>query len=482
PLRVKGDTIGVLEAIGEPRLPDEPTVEILGSIALQAATALDNARLLERVHHDALHDHLTGLANRALIEDHVGAALARAPRMSIWPSLLFIDLDRFKNVNDTLGHGAGDELIRQVAARLGDGLRDGDTLGRLGGDEFVVVLEGHGGAQAAETTAMRIADSLREPFVIEDSELFISCSIGIASAPDDGKSYALLLQHADAAMYEAKANGRATYSCYTAPHRASGKRDLLDLESSLHRAVDNNELAVVYQPQLDLHTGLVIGAEALVRWDHPRLGRLAPDRFLRLAEESGVIIDIDRFVRRHAFATARAWLDEGLDLRVAVNLSTRDLQHSNLTTDIAHEIEAASLPPGNVEVEVTDRVVIGDDTLPALVQRLRAIGVRVAIDDFGTGTSVLGRLRSCKVDTLKIDRSFVNEIGSEAGDTIVRALVSIGRSLDLTVVAEGIETKNQHELLRRLGCPMGQGYLFARPVTAAAVADLARYAATLLSA
>ena len=465
PIVVRGEVLGVAAAgfSGTTPMADRDLVARIAALADQAGTALDNARLLERVHHDALHDRLTGLPNRALIEDRVHVALG-----SSTPSLLFIDLDRFKNVNDTLGHGAGDELIRQVGARLRSVLRADDTLARLGGDEFVVLLHAD-----PELVAERIGDALRAPFTVDGRELFISCSIGIASAPADGTTYEELLQHADVAMYDAKASGRATFSTYEAPGYLDGKRDLLELEASLHRAVGNDELVVLFQPQVDLATGGVIGAEALVRWDHPTLGRLAPDRFLHLAEESGVIVDIDRFVRRAAFAAARRWRDAGLDLRIAVNLSTRELQHRDLALDIAAEIEEAGLQADRVEVEVTDRVVIGDDTLPELAERLRAVGVRIAIDDFGTGTSVLGRLRSCSVDTLKIDRGFVSEIGTAEGDTIVRALVSLGRSLDLEVVAEGIETEQQRDLLLRLGCPVGQGYLFARPVPADDVAALA---------
>jgi len=465
PILVRGETLGVAAAgFGATlSLPERDLLARIAALADNAGIALDNARLLERVHHDALHDRLTGLPNRALIEDRVNAALSTST-----PSLLFIDLDRFKNVNDTLGHGAGDRLIRQVGHRLRSVLRSDDTLGRLGGDEFVVLLQSD-----PEGVAMRIADALRAPFHVDDRELYISCSIGIATAPVDGATYEELLQHADVAMYDAKANGRATFATYERAGHLDGKRDLLDLESSLHRAVENEELAVLYQPQVDLATGRVVGAEALVRWDHPTLGRLAPDRFLHLAEESGVIVEIDRFVRRTAFAATRQWMDQGLQLRIAVNLSTREMQHRDLARDIADEIREAGLRPHDIEVEVTDRIVLGDDTLPELVQRLREVGVRVAIDDFGTGTSVLGRLRSCAVDTLKIDRGFVSEIGTAEGDTIVRALVSLGRSLDLEVVAEGVETDQQRELLRRLGCPIGQGYLFGRPTSAYEVGALA---------
>ncbi|MEA3019426.1 MAG: hypothetical protein QOI47_950, partial [Actinomycetota bacterium] len=414
PIVVRQELLGVAVAgfvASDGVTRDRDLLERLAALTDHAATALDNARLLERVNHNALHDTLTGLPNRTLIEDRVDAVLRRAGRTDTWPSLLFIDLDRFKNVNDTLGHGAGDDLIRQVGARLNSVMRESDTLGRLGGDEFVVLLDGPESVANAELVAERIGTALRAPFVVAERELFISCSIGIASAPRDGTTYERLLQHADVAMYDAKDGGRGTFAVY-APPLSGPRRASLDLESRLHRAVENGELVVLFQPQVDLRTSAVIGTEALVRWDHPELGRLAPDRFLPLAEASGVIVEIDRWVRAEAFAQTRRWIDAGLDLRIAVNLSTRDLHKRGLADEIAAEVVAAGIPAGSVEVEVTDRVVMADDTLPAVVQRLRDVGLRVAIDDFGTGSSVLGRLRSCSLNTLKIDRSFVSEIGT----------------------------------------------------------------------
>jgi diguanylate cyclase (GGDEF)-like protein len=415
---------------------------------------------------------MTGLPNRALIEDRVDAALRRADRDGRWPRLLFIDLDRFKNVNDTLGHRAGDALIRQAALRLGANLRSSDTLGRLGGDEFVVLLESCATSTAAEQTAERLGVAMQAPFTIEGHELYISCSIGIAEAPAHGVTYEQLLQHADVAMFDAKSRGRGTFAVY-APPRSGPRRERLDLDTRLHRAVDNGELVVLYQPQFDLETLEIVGAEALVRWDHPGLGRLTPDQFLPLAEESGLIVDIDRWVRAEAFAQAARWQKSGLDWRVAVNLSTRELQKKDVASRIGAEVEAAGIAPGAVEIEVTDRVVLSEEALADVVGGFREIGLRVAIDDFGTGTSILGRLRSCVIDTLKIDRSFVSEIGTAGGDTILRALVPLGRSLDLTVVAEGIETPEQAALLRGLGCPIGQGYLFSRPVEPTMLTTLA---------
>lgn len=468
PISVRGEVLGVAVAgftAEENAVSVRDLLARLSGLADHAATALDNARLLEQLNHDALHDRLTGLPNRVLVEDRVETSIRRAERDGRWPSLLFIDLDRFKNVNDTLGHRAGDELIRQVGLRIRSAMRRGDTLGRLGGDEFVVLLEGTESPADAQLTAERLGVAMGAPFTIDGNEIFISCSIGISHGPTDGTTYEQLLQNADVAMYNAKDSGRATFSVY-APPRSGPRRDRLELETRLHRAVDNGELAALYQPQVDLQSLQIVGVEALVRWDHPELGRLTPDRFLPLAEESGMIVEIDRWVRSTAFAQVRRWRDAGLDWRLAINLSTRDLQKADIALILEAEVVLAGITTADVEVEVTDRVVLDDNALTNLVARLRGVGFSVAIDDFGTGTSVLGRLRSCSVDTLKIDRSFVSEIGSAGGDTIVRALVSLGRSLELSVVAEGIETVEQIELLTRLGCPLGQGFAFSRPVEA----------------
>ena len=470
PLVVRSELVGAaIAGIDQLRasLDRRELLHRVTAITDHAATVLDNARLLEQIHHDALHDSLTGLPNRVLVEERFGQALEEASAAAP-VHLLFIDLDRFKNVNDTLGHHAGDDLICKVGERLASRLREDDLLGRLGGDEFIVMLRGVAPGDAC-ATAQRLGAALRDPFHVDDRELFITCSIGVASAPTDGTSYNELLRHADVAMYNAKDLGRGTFAVNAAP-RGVPRHTRLELESRLYHAVENDELAVVFQPQFDLATMEVLGAEALVRWDHPELGRLAPDRFLPLAEESGLIVEIDRWVRRASFDAVRGWQDDGLDIRIAVNLSTRELQTPDLADRLCAEVAAAGISPDDVEIEITDRIVIDEHQLPALLHPMRAAGFRLAIDDFGTGTSVLSRLRDCPIDTLKIDRSFTQEIGNAAGDTIVRALVSLGRSLDLCVVAEGIEHEAQQRMLRRLQCEVGQGYLLSRPVTAPEIA------------
>jgi diguanylate cyclase (GGDEF)-like protein len=470
PITSKGSLRGLVVAGFRRPLSAEATTGILSrlaGLADHAATAVENAELLAQAKHEAMHDRLTGLPNRPLVEDRGQQAFATARRSGRSVGLLFVDLDRFKIVNDTLGHRAGDELIRQVADRMQAQMRAADTLARLGGDEFVVLLpELDHGVEDAAIVAGRLIDALRAPFSVAGQELFVSCSIGVACSPDHGENYETLMQYGDAAMYAAKASGRGAFAVH-GDRNDLPRRSQLALESQLHRALDNDELLVHYQPQVDLRTMRVTSVEALVRWEHPTLGLLGPAAFLSLAEESGLIVDIDSWVRRTAFAQAKTWCDAGRPLGVAVNLSTRALANPTLASVIAGEMEDAGVPAHLVELEVTDRVVMSEDELPAVLDSLKALGVRLAIDDFGTGTSVLGRLESCRVDTLKIDASFLQGITREAPEApLVKAIIALAHSLGLAVVGEGVETPEQGGALRRYGCEMVQGYLFSRPVPA----------------
>ncbi|HEX7166771.1 MAG TPA: EAL domain-containing protein [Acidimicrobiales bacterium] len=478
PIAARGEFLGIVTAgfVERRRTDDADLFQRLHGLADLAATALDNALLVERMRHQALHDALTGLPNRPLIEDRVHQAIRAARRTNGGLTLMFVDLDRFKNVNDTLGHTAGDALIRQAAARLSAAVRSEDTLARMGGDEFVLLLPGTSDRDAAEGVAEKLIGSLREPFHIDGRQLYISCSVGIASWPDHGEDYEHLLLHADAAMYEAKARGRNTFAFHSGA--TWRRRELLDLENRLHTALEGDELLVLYQPQLDLATGGVVAVEALVRWDHPDLGRLAPDRFLHLAEESGVITRIDAWVRERALADMRGWLDEGVDLRVSMNLSTADLRRPELLADLTRAIDEARVPIGLVEVEITDRVALGDDDLRPMLDALAGLGLRLAVDDFGVGSSVIGRLQHRPFHTLKIDRSLVRELGREPRQgAIVHALVTMSRELGLSVVAEGVETEEQADILRGYGCPYAQGFWFSPPIDAAAVLPFASRAA-----
>ena len=438
----------------------------MSGLADQAVAALRNAELVEHIRHQALHDALTGLPNRALLEDRVDQALQQRRNRSGGVCLLFIDLDRFKVINDTLGHDAGDAVICQVAARLAGCLRSGDTLARLGGDEFAVVLNDACGTAEGSDVAQRMLDSLAQPLTVAGKEIFVTCSVGVAAAPEHGDEYPILLRRADAAMYEAKARGRNTIAVHAvrAPESPS---DMLDLESALHRAVANHELRVVYQAQVDAQTGTAVAVEALVRWEHPTLGLLSPATFLPIAEESGLIVEMDGWVRRRALAQIRTWTDAGHPLRLALNLSTRELRDPDVAEGIAADIRHAGLDPEQVELEITDRIVLDDDELAAVIKRLRDIGVRLAIDDFGTGTSVLRRLTDYEFHTLKIDRSFMRQIDPLSDEApLIRALLALAHSFGLEVVAEGVETPAQAGALRRLGCDLIQGYLYGRPMDA----------------
>jgi len=478
PVLARGTFLGIVVAGFAGEVPDgelPALVSRLAGVANQAAAALDNSRLLAHIQHQALHDSLTGLPNRALAEDRAKVALGAAARSDRKVGLLFLDLDRFKNVNDTLGHQAGDDLICQVVDRLQAVTRPADTLARLGGDEFIVLVTDLADGAAAVEVAERLVTALREPFRVGGRQLFISASVGVAVAPDHGADYGALMQRADAAMYDAKARGRNTIAIHdVGPASARHSLPELELETALHTAVTNDELFVVYQPQVDLQTMRVVGVEALVRWQHPERGVIGPDEFVPIAEESGLIIDIDRWVRCTAFEQIAAWRAAGLpELRVALNLSGREITNPDLATALATDMSRWRVDPAGVEIEITDRVVMAEDDLPDILETLRATGVRLAIDDFGTGSSVLARLQRCQVDTLKIDKSFVQEIGSTGSPgAIVPALVQMAKLLDLDIVAEGVETGQQAGILRKMGCHLAQGYFFSPPVAPAEIESL----------
>lgn len=477
PIQARGDFLGVIVAGYREMLEAsdrDDLVDRMEGLAGQAASALDNARLLDRVRDQALRDPMTGLPNRPLIEDRATHALRSAARDGSSVGLLFIDLDRFKIVNDTLGHSAGDRLICRVAERLAESLRGADTLARLGGDEFVVLLPNIDSVETATGVANRIVEGLRAPFDFDGRKLFVSCSVGVAVSGEHGETYGDLLQHADSAMYEAKAHGRNTYEVRAKrADPVDRRRTVLDLEADLHVAAERDELTLLYQPQIDFRTMQIVAVEALLRWDHHELGRLGPDAFLPMAEESGLIVELDRWVRETAVAQAVRWVEQGTPLRVAVNISTRDLHRPTLRDEIGELLLRSGLEPHLLELEITDRVVMSEERLPSLLADFRTLGVRLAIDDFGTGTSVLGRLQRCPVDVLKIDKGFVQTITAANPDApVVAALMSLAHELGMEVVAEGVETAFQGGLLRRLGGHLAQGYFFSPPVDADAIDDL----------
>jgi len=453
---------------------DAEDQKLLEAIAAVGSSALENARLVEEIKRQKLHDHLTGLANQLLFQDRVAQAVTQARKNRERLALLALDLDFFKKVNDSLGHTVGNALLQRVAERLTGAAREVDTVARLSGDLFTLLLPGIGTPETAGVVAGKILEALRRPFHIGEHELYMTASVGIALYPDDGNQAEMLLKNADSALHRAKDMGRNRIQIYAADMNELAQVRLAR-ESELHNALRRDELRVLYQPQIDLRSGRIVGVEALVRWEHPRHGLLAPDEFVPLAEESGLITELDFWVMRRACAQLREWDLAGLPpMTVAVNLSGRHFETDRLPDNIAEILQESGLEPARLELEVTEGVAVreGTETLDAL-RRLRQLGVRFAIDDFGTGYSVLGRLRRFPVDRLKIDRSFISEIKSPSDDApIVVAMIAMGRSLHLEVVAEGVETLEQQTFLRNHGCDQAQGYLFSRPVAAGDIVRL----------
>jgi diguanylate cyclase (GGDEF)-like protein/PAS domain S-box-containing protein len=416
-------------------------------------------------------DALTGLANRSLLRDRLSQAVSYAHRYGhpIW--VLFVDLDRFKFVNDTLGHQAGDILLTAVSSRLQAAVRDTDTVARMGGDEFVLILPERTDAGLSTHIVQRIMEAIAQPLTIEGHEFFVSCSIGVAVYPADGDTPEELIKHADIAMYRAKETGRNNFQFYTS---AMNERALerLHIEGDLRNALEREEFMLHYQPQVDLRTGEIVGVEALIRWQHPELGMVPPVRFIGLAEENGLIVPIGAWVIRAACLQAKAWQNAGLGrLRMAVNLSARQFAQQDLVESIATSLREADLAPECLEIELTESLVMADvDRAIGILRELKALGVKLSIDDFGTGYSSLSYLKRFPIDVLKIDRSFVNDITIDPDDAaIVSSIVSLAHSLRLQVIAEGVETEAQLTYLREHDCDQIQGYFFSRPVTAAAI-------------
>jgi diguanylate cyclase (GGDEF)-like protein/PAS domain S-box-containing protein len=441
--------------------------ESVGGVVLVVRDVRERKAFEQRLHHAAFHDALTGLPNRALFEDRVRHALAVARRSGALVAVLFVDLDDFKTVNDSLGHQVGDELLRMTASRLDASLRGSDTAARLGGDEFAVLVEGVVGDGDVIQVADRIHEALDQAFVIGDEELFVRASIGIATHEGEQLDQELL-RNADTAMYAAKASGKGRHQIFhPIMHDTAKKR--LQLTGDLRRAVDRNEFTVDYQPLVDLSDGRVLGAEALVRWEHPTYGRIAPSDFIPLAEETGLINAVGDFVLREACRQAKLWQDtENGPTYVSVNLSPRQFRPPGaLVEQVTRLTREAGLDPSCLLLEITESVLMNDREHAATdLQALRELGVRVAIDDFGTGYSSLAYLRDFPIDIVKMDRSFVQELGNgRADDALVRSVVELGDALNMQIVAEGIEEVAQLDSLRDLHCAIGQGYYFSEPVS-----------------
>jgi diguanylate cyclase (GGDEF)-like protein len=445
---------------------DHDMHERLRALAYQAVTAFQNAWLLEQVGHLAWHDALTGLPNRRLLEDRVRQQLERAMRLNEPSSMFFVDLDRFKKVNDTLGHAAGDELIKQVAVRLGEVVSRPGIVARLGGDEFAILLPGLAGLVAVRQLAERVLEALHQPYTIEGTEVFTSASIGIAIHPEHGESYDDLLNHADEAMYRAKDLGRDTFQIYE-PDPNTTIHVGIRLDSDLHYALERNELFVLYQPYIDLQSNQVVGVEALVRWRHPVQGILEPAAFIPYAEESDLIVGIDEFVIRQAARQLRLWLHQGLGpLRMSVNVSSRDLLHPGFVDTVMSALADNAVPPEQFELEITEQVALDDaGVMRWTVEELRARGVRFSIDDFGAGTSSVQQVAAFPVTTLKIDRTFVQMLGPlDELTNLTAAIVAMADELGLDCVAEGVESPHQSRVLLQRGCTTAQGFFFSPPL------------------
>jgi diguanylate cyclase (GGDEF)-like protein/PAS domain S-box-containing protein len=419
----------------------------------------------EKLDHLAHHDPLTALPNRLLFHDRLHHAIQRSTRGNEQLALLFIDLDRFKNVNDTLGHHIGDELLQQVAKALSSKLRDGDTLARLGGDEFIVLLEDVDGQYGASQVAEKLVAMFEQPFMVAGHELFVTCSVGVSLFPGDASDLNMLIRNADVAMYQAKARGRNGYRFY-APSMTGEGVERLRLETFLRRSIEKEEIFLNYQPQVEIDTGRLIGVEALVRWNHPELGLVPPIRFIPLAEDTGFINQLGKWVLSEACRQMVRWREAGLEVpKMAVNLSAKQFDRGSIVSMVADILRETGLEPHRLQLEVTESVIMNTGDALAFINDLHAIGVSLAIDDFGTGYSSLAYLKQMPVQTLKIDRSFIKDISTDVNDeAIAIAIIQLGKSMNLSVIAEGVETHDQAAFLLRHGCNQAQGYFYSRPV------------------
>ncbi|MEH7418141.1 EAL domain-containing protein [Neobacillus drentensis] len=446
-----------------PIIVDEKTVGVYG-IAKDITEFIKNQEMVE---HLAYHDYLTGLPNRNMLE----SLLVNGTIMIKSIAILFIDLDRFKIVNDTLGHSMGDLLLKKVAERLREALSDQDLIFRQGGDEFIVILN-DADRERADAAANRILEAFSTPFQLNSTEVFTSPSIGISLSEEDGETVETLIKYADFAMYQAKKAGKKTYRFYSCI-KYEGNFDPLKMELDLHKAIKQNELFLQYQPKVNLKTGKIIGAEALLRWNHSQWGMVSPAKFIPVAEESGLIISIGEWVLRQACQQNKHWQDRGLPpMVISVNLSARQFSHSSMAATVKRVLNETGLDPHFLELEITESMTMDLEHTISTLHELKRLGVLISIDDFGTGFSSLNYLKQFPVDTLKIDQSFVRELlNNNNDDTIVKTIISMAHHLQLKVVAEGAETREQLVFLQQHLCDEGQGYFFSKPVSAEALIE-----------
>jgi diguanylate cyclase (GGDEF)-like protein/PAS domain S-box-containing protein len=467
--RKDGSLVWVLENGGLVEGPD-------GELSVIEGTVIDiseRKRAEEQVRHLAFHDALTSLPNRLLFTDRLTLALAHARRSGTRLAVMFLDLDRFKIINDSLGHSVGDDLLRRVGERLEACVRQADTVARLGGDEFTILVPGLLYDDDAARVASKILESIREPFQIGGRDLFLTTSIGVSLYPSDGEDAEALVRSADTAMYRAKEQGRDNYQLYAPAMNARAVERLL-LESRLRPALHNGELTVHYQPVVDLRNGRIAGAEALLRWSHPDLGLVPPARFIPIAEMSGMIVPIGSWVLREACARAREWQREWPGMTVSVNLSSRQFQQADLVADVRRALKETGLDPGSLDLEITESSAMANaEQSIATLSDLKELGVGISMDDFGTGYSSLAYLKRFPIDKIKVDQSFIRDIPDDTDDAaIVTAIIAMARSLQLVVVAEGVETEEQISFLREHGCDRMQGFVMSRAVPPAEFARI----------
>ncbi|MHB1186347.1 putative bifunctional diguanylate cyclase/phosphodiesterase [Thiobacillus sp.] len=441
--------------------------QVTGAVIVFRDVSESRAMALEMAHL-AQHDFLTGLPNRLLLTERFSHAIGLAQRHKKQVGLLFLDLDNFKHINDSLGHAVGDRLLQSVANRLMECVRTTDTVCRQGGDEFVILLAEIGQPQDAAHVAETLRAALDIPHLIGGHELHVTLSIGISIFPDDGIDVVTLMQNADTAMYHAKASGRNNYQFFRADMNTRAVRRLF-IESSLRRALKQSEFLLHYQPKIDLASGAMTGAEALLRWQDPDLGLVYPAQFVPIAEDNGLIVPVGRWVLREACRQVQAWLDAGLRaVPVSINISAVEFRHEGFLEGLAQILKETGLAPHYLELELTESILMHDvESSASVLEALKAMGVQLAIDDFGTGYSSLSYLKRFPIDTLKIDQSFVRDIATDADDaTIVAAVIGMGRNLKQRVIAEGVETTEQLEFLQARNCDEGQGFHFSHPVSA----------------
>jgi diguanylate cyclase (GGDEF)-like protein/PAS domain S-box-containing protein len=472
----QGAVLGTFEMYAKDvREPTDAETRLVDVATRIAGIAIERKLAEDRIQFMANHDALTGLPNRILLNDRLSQTILHAKRYDRWVTVLFVDFDNFKIINDSLGHNAGDELLKTVAKRMVDCVRATDTVVRLGGDEFVVVLSDQPkSAEIISETVRKIQSVIREPVRLEGHELRVTSSLGVATYPDDGVDVGTLMANADAAMYRAKELGRDNFQFYT-PELNIKVHERFLLQEELRNALARSEFVLHYQPQVDLRTGRVFGVEALVRWNHPKLGVVPPIKFIPMAEETGLIVAIGDWVLREACRQNKAWQDAGLPpMSVGVNVSARQFREKNLVARVASALNESGLNARDLELELTESLIMQDLELAiATMKGLQGLGVQLSIDDFGTGYSSLSALKSFPVTRLKIDKSFIDGLLADEDDKAVAgAVVSLGQKLNLRVIAEGVETEAQAAILRGINCDEMQGYLFSKPLTAQGIEEL----------